>query len=98
MVFRWSSNKIVSGIPVRQPRWLSQPNSVKQRTLWEIQLKIFLSKTAEPIATNLLENGPQIVLYQNKVGYPSPPTKMAVTAELSLKYDLTGDSLENLLV
>ena len=51
MVLGWSSNKIVSGLPVHQSRCSPQPNLVKHRTLWKIQLKIFLSKTIETFST-----------------------------------------------
>jgi hypothetical protein len=51
MILGWSPSKILSDISDLRPRWLPQPNLILHRTLWEIPIKVFLSKTICSIRT-----------------------------------------------
>jgi hypothetical protein len=68
----------VSDNPPRQPRWLPLQkieNSAKNN------LQIIFSETAAPIGRKLWLNGLQIILFENCVRRPWPPTKIAVVTK-----------------
>jgi hypothetical protein len=60
--------------PPRQPRWLSL---LKIENLTENHLKIIFSETAGPIGPKLWWNCLQMVLFENCVRRPRPPSKIA---------------------
>ena len=74
MVLGWSPFRFVSDDPDCHPRWmplLKIENSAKNN------LKMIFSETAGPIGPKLWWNGLQMVLFENCVRRPRPPTKIA---------------------
>ena len=69
-----------------QPRWPPQPNLIYHRTLWEFPEKS--SETICSIRTKFWWNSHWMVLFQKCVRRFGPSTKMALTAELSLTWEI----------
>jgi hypothetical protein len=74
MVLGWSPFRIVFDNPPCQPRWLPL---LKIENLAKNHLKIIFSETAGPIGPKLWWNGLQMVLFENCVRRPRPPSKIA---------------------
>jgi hypothetical protein len=78
LVFRWSSLRIVSDDPGRQPR---QPPLLRIENLTKDHLTIISSEITGPIGPKLWWNGLWVVIFQNCVRRPRPPTKMATVTK-----------------
>ena len=74
MVFGWSPFRIVSDNPPAIQDGCCE-NSAKNH------LKIIFSEIAGPIGSKLWWNGLQVVLFENCVRRPSPPTKIAAVTK-----------------
>jgi hypothetical protein len=69
----------------RTIQWLFHQNLVlieQQRTLWEIQIKIFSSETTGPIATNLWWNGIWMTPFLHCVRWSRLPTKISTKLKI----------------
>ena len=67
---------------VRRPRPPTKMTAItKNRKFGEKSLKIIFSETAGPIGPKLWWNGLQMVLFQNCVQRPRPPTNMATVTK-----------------
>ena len=74
IVFRWSTFRIISDNPGRQPRW---PPLLKIENLAKNPLKIISSENSGPVGPKQRWNGLYMVHFQNCFRWPRPPSKMA---------------------